>query len=256
MNGNAEKALGVARSYGGLLRMTGVHKHYGGGFVGVHALKSVDLRLAAGEMVCICGPSGSGKTSLLNLIAMLEPITDGSLVIADLLTTKLTEQARADLRSDIIGLVMQAFTLIPVMTVRENVLLPLLMRGKLDGVALQAAHLRAADLLRLLGLGNKADQYPLKLDASQSQRVAIARALIGKPRLVLADEPASRLDNGCIRLVMDLFVREQAEQGTAFLITTRDQRQLSRVTRTLQLSEGRLQSAADAGGRKPYRTPA
>jgi len=254
MDGNAvNRTEHLARSYGDLVRLSGVHKYYGSGLSVVHALNGVELQVAAGEMVAICGPTGSGKSSLLNVIAMLEPATEGSVVIASLLAGKLTEQARADLRAEMIGLVFQAFTLIPVLTTRENVLLPLTLGGHLQRDRAQAAQARADELLGQLGLTTLADQLPQRLDASQRQRVAVARALIGKPRLVLADEPASRLDGAACRLMMDLLAREQAEQGTAFVITTRDQRQLSRVERVLQLQEGRLSSTPTAPLRKPFR---
>jgi putative ABC transport system ATP-binding protein len=236
-----------------LVNLERVRKVYGTGFNAVHALHDIELQLGAGDMVAVCGPCGSGKTSLLNLVGMLESATEGSVVIASLLVSKLSEQARADLRADLIGFVFQASSLIPVMTARENVLLPLMLRGHLDDAELAAAHERAETLLRQVGLGPQGGHYPQRLDASQCQRVSIARALITRPRLVVADEPTSRLDNGCIRLVMDLFAREQQEQGTAFLISTRDQRQLSRATRTLQLSEGRLSSAQHGHTRRPLR---
>ncbi len=236
-----------------LVNLSRVRKVYGTGFGAVHALHDINLQIYAGEMVAVCGPCGSGKTSLLNLVGMLETATEGSVVIASLLISKLSEQARADLRADMIGFVFQASSLIPVMTARENVLLPLMLRGQLDDAELACAHDRADTLLLQLGLGPQASHYPQRLDASQSQRVAIARALIARPRLVVADEPTSRLDNGCIRLVMDLFAREQQEHRTAFLISTRDQRQLSRASRTLQLSEGRLEASQHGNTRRPLR---
>jgi putative ABC transport system ATP-binding protein len=236
-----------------LVNLSRVRKVYGVGMSGVHALHDIDLQIHIGEMVSVCGSSGSGKTSLLNVVGMLETATEGSVVIASLLVSKLSEQARAELRGDMIGFVFQASSLIPVMTARENVLLPLMLRGHLDDAELAAAQARAEMLLVQLGLGTHAGHYPPRLDASQCQRVAIARALIARPRLVLADEPTSRLDNGCIRLVMDLFALQQQEHGTAFLISTRDQRQLSRATRTLQLTEGRLMDAQQGHARRPLR---
>lgn len=236
-----------------LVHLSRVRKVYGAGISGAHALHDIDLQIHAGDMVSVCGPSGSGKTSLLNLVGMLDTATEGSVVIASLLVSKLSEQARAELRGDMIGFVFQAFSLIPVMTARENVLLPLMLRGHLDDAELAGAHERADALLTQVGLNTQAGHYPPRLDASQCQRVAIARALIGRPRLVLADEPTSRLDNGCIRLVMDLFAREQQTHGTAFLMSTRDQRQLSRATRTLQLSEGRLTSTQQSQARHALR---
>jgi putative ABC transport system ATP-binding protein len=239
-----------ARPPGELVRLSGVHKVYGRGLAGVHALNDINLQVAPGEIVAICGASGHGKTSLLNLVGMIETATEGSVVIANLLTSKLSEQARADLRSELIGHVFQSFTLIPVVTALENVLLPLMLRGRVASAALAEAQAYGAELLARLGLKTQTHHYPARLDASQCQRVAIARALAAGPRLVVADEATSRLDGGSIRLVMDLFATHQREYGTSFVISTRDQRQLSRVTRTLQLNEGRLSSpAADAARR-------
>jgi len=244
---------GVPAAAPELVQLKGVHKHYGRGLASVHALQDINLEVAAGEMVAICGPSGSGKTSLLNVIGMLETPSEGSVVIARLLACKLSEQARADLRSELIGYVFQSFSLIPVMTAQENVLLPLLLRGHMEDDALEDAEQHAADLLTQVGLAAQMRHYPGRLDASQSQRVAIARALMTRPRLVIADEPTSRLDNGCARLVLDLFARHQHEHGTAFVLSTRDQRQFSRVTRTLQLSEGRLAATPTEARRRPLR---
>lgn len=234
-----------------LVRLTGVHKYFGGGASGVHALNDIHLAVAGGEMVAVCGPSGSGKTTLLNLIGLLESATEGSVILDTLLVSKLSEHARAQLRTDLIGFVFQGFTLMPVMTARENVLLPLLLRQRLERDALEAAQERADYLLTQLGLAGQLGHYPARLDASQRQRVAAARALIAQPRLVLADEPTSRQDGGGVRMMLDLFAREQRDSGTAFLITTRDQRQLSRTTRTVQLSEGRLLRSSTQRARTP-----
>lgn len=236
-----------------LVELKGVHKRHGQGLSGLHALHDIDLTVAQGEMVAICGPSGSGKTSLLNIIGMLDTASEGSVIVARLLVSKMSDQARADLRNEMIGFVFQSSSLIPVMTAHENVLLPLMLRGHLDDAALEEAEQRAADLLSRLGLATQMRHYPGRLDASQSQRVAIARALVTHPRLVVADEPTSRLDNGCVRLVMDLFARYQYEHGTAFVLSTRDQRQFSRVNRTLQLNEGRLSSTPSEARRRPLR---
>jgi putative ABC transport system ATP-binding protein len=243
------------RPAGPLISLSRVHKVYGGTLLGVHALHDIDLQVAPGEIVTVCGPCGSGKTSLLHVAGMLDTATEGNVVVANLLVSKLSEQARADLRNDLIGFVFQAFSLVPVMTVRENVMLPLLLRARLERAELARAHERADALLVQLGLATQSSHYPPRLDASQSQRVAIARALVTRPRLVIADEPTSRLDAGAVRMVMDVFGRYQDEQGTAFLISTRDQRQLSRATRTLQLSEGRLLSTPLLRGRRPAGIP-
>lgn len=238
-----------------LVRLSGVHKYYRGGASGVHALQDIHLALAAGDMLAIYGQSGSGKTSLLNIVGMLEAATEGTVVIDNLLVARLSEQARAELRCELIGYIFQHHDLIPMLSARDNVLLPLQLqrRNRLGSDAMDAAGRRANELLAQLGLAAQADLAPSRLDAGQSQRVAIARALVGTPKLVLADEPLSRQDSGSARMITELFAREQREHGTAFLVTTRDQRQLSRADHTFQLTDGRLlRSAADAA-RKPLR---
>lgn len=236
-----------------LVELKGVHKRHGRGLLVTHALHDINLALTPAEMIAICGPSGSGKTSLLNIIGLLDTASEGSVIITRLLVSKMSDQARADLRNELIGFVFQSFSLIPVMTAHENVMLPLLLRGQLGTAELEEAEQRAADLLSRLGLATQIRHYPGRLDPSQSQRVAIARALIARPRLVVADEPTSRLDNSCTRLVMDLFARQQHEHGTAFVLSTRDQRQFSRVSRTLQLTEGRLAATPMEARRRPLR---
>lgn len=238
-----------------LVSLARVHKVYGGGDSGVYALQDIELQIRPAEFVAVCGPGGSGKTSLLHIVGMLECATEGSVVLANLLISKLSEQARADLRMDLIGFVFQSFSLLPVLSARENVLLPLLLRTRLGSGVLASAEARADALLAQLGLSTQANHYPPRLDPSQVQRVGIARALITRPRLVIADEPTSRLDSNAIRLVMDLFAQEQDDNGTAFLVATRDQRQLSRANRTLQLSEGRLSCTPATAPRQPLRFP-
>jgi putative ABC transport system ATP-binding protein len=235
-----------------LVRLRGVHKVYGQGLAGVHALQDIHLQLSVGDIVAVCGPSGCGKTSLLNLVGMLDSASEGTVVIGRMLLGQLSEPARADLRADLIGHVFQSATLIPVLSALDNVMLPLLLRRQLDRDARAVAAARAAELLARLGLATQVQHRPARLDASQSQRVAIARALMLRPRLVVADEPTSRLDSTAVRMVMDLFAQQQQQHGTAFLISTRDQRQLSRVTRTLQMAEGRLATPVETV-RKPLR---
>jgi putative ABC transport system ATP-binding protein len=251
LRGGADPA--AARPPAELVRLVGVHKLYGRGVAGVHVLHDINLSVNPGEIVSICGPSGTGKTSLLHLAGMIEAPTEGNVIVTSLLTAKLSEQARAELRNDLIGFVFQTFSLIPVLTAQENVLLPLMLRGRLAPAALKAANALAHELLARVGLTTQAHHYPARLDDSQCQRVAIARSLITRPRLVIADEPTSRLEHGATRQVMDLFASEQREHGTAFLLSTRDQRQLSRVSRTLQLADGRLTAPNADARRKPLR---
>jgi ABC-type lipoprotein export system ATPase subunit len=225
---------------GALVKLAGVHKHYRNGVGCVHALHDINLEVGPGEMLAVCGPSGHGKTTLLNLVGLLETASEGEVTIAGTAVAGLTEPARAQLRGATIGCVFQSFSLIPVLTAQENVLLPLVLQKRLNRAQLKAAGELAAELLARVGLATQVRHCPARLDAGQCQRVAIARALVTRPRLVVADEPTSRLDSGSLRMVMELFAALQREQGTAFVVSTRDQRQLTRATRTLQLADGRL----------------
>jgi ABC-type lipoprotein export system ATPase subunit len=241
-NRQGAKLEAMAKS-GALVELAGVHKHYRNGVGCVHALHDINLHVEPGEMVAVCGPSGHGKTTLLNLVGLLEAPSEGQVTIAGTAAGGLSEAGRAQLRGATIGAVFQSFSLIPVMTAHENVLLPLLLQKRLNRPQLKAAEEFAAELLARVGLATQVRHYPARLDAGQCQRVAIARALVTRPRLVVADEPTSRLDSGSLRMVMELFAACQRDQGTAFLMSTRDQRQLTRATRTLQLADGRLHGA-------------
>lgn len=234
------EAIGHA---GALLRLAGIHKRYRDGNSVVHALYDIDLHVEQGEMLAVCGPSGHGKTSLMNLAALLETPTSGRIGFAGTAVESMSEPERARLRAACIGIVFQHCSLVAGLTATENVALPLLLRRRLTRPALAAAHEQANELLARLGLAGQQRLYAKQLDASQRQRTAIARALIGRPALVVADEPTSRLDSDGVRMVIELFSACQREHGTAFLIATRDQRQLLKAGRTLQLSEGRLLGA-------------
>lgn len=223
-----------------LLKLSGIHKHYRHGDACVHALSDIGLTVDAGEMVAICAPSGHGKTTLLNVIGLLEPASAGRLVLGGVDVAGLDEHARIALRGRFIGPVFQCFTLIPVMTARDNVMLPLLLRRRLARAERIEAQALATELLARLGLASHLHHVPARLDPGQCQRVAIARALVTRPRLVVADEPTSRLDGSALRMVLELFAACRREQGTSFVISTRDQRQLVCASRTLQLNEGRL----------------
>lgn len=225
-----------------LVRLTGVHMHYQTGLTSVHALRGVDLALRPGDMVVVGAPSGHGKTTLLNLLGMLEYASEGRVALAGHDVTRLPERVRAPLRARLISFVFQSPNLIPILNAQENVMLPLLLHARLERPQLKAARQRATELLAQVGLATQATHYPARLDPGQRQRVAIARAVMTRPRLVLADEPAARLDHAGLHMMQELFAACRREQRTAFVIASRDPLQLSGA-RTLQLVDGRLSGA-------------
>jgi putative ABC transport system ATP-binding protein len=200
----------------------------------VNILRGIDLDIATGEAVGIIGPSGSGKTSLLMVLAGLERATGGSILLAGHTVTAMDEDALARPRRDTIGIVFQAFHLIPTMTALENVAVPLELAGVRDAMA------RAAAALDAVGLAHRLTHLPGQLSGGEQQRVALARAFAPRPRLLLADEPTGNLDQATGDAVMDLLFRLRAETGTTLLLITHDAHLAARCTRRVHLADGRV----------------
>ena len=200
----------------------------------VNILRGIDLDIATGEAVGIIGPSGSGKTSLLMVLAGLERATSGSICLAGNDVTRMDEDALARLRRNAIGIVFQAFHLIPTMTAVENVSVPLELAGERDAAE------RAAEALRLVGLGHRLGHLPGQLSGGEQQRVALARAFAPRPRLLLADEPTGNLDQATGDAVMDLLFQFRAEFATTLMLITHDAHLAARCTRQVHLSDGRV----------------
>ena len=202
----------------------------------VQVLRGVDLNVAAGEAVGIVGPSGSGKTSLLMLLAGLERPTGGKLSVAGRDLGGLDEDALARFRRERLGIVFQAFHLIPTMTALENVAVPLEFAGVRD------AFDRAAEALRAVGLGHRLGHYPAQLSGGEQQRVALARAFVAEPRLLLADEPTGNLDRAKGEEVMALLFDLRARLGTTLLLITHDPALAARCPRQLRIEDGLIVS--------------
>ena len=200
----------------------------------VNILNGVDLDVEAGASVGIVGPSGSGKTSLLMVLAGLERATAGMVEVAGQELTALDEDALARFRRDTIGIVFQAFHLIPTMTALENVSIPLELAGDRDAAD------RAAESLRSVGLGHRLTHLPGQLSGGEQQRVALARAFAPRPRLLLADEPTGNLDAATGQAVMDLLFGMQAELGTTLLLITHDPGLAARCGRRVRIADGRV----------------
>jgi len=203
----------------------------------VNILSGIDLAVNEGEAVGIVGPSGSGKTSLLMVLAGLEAATAGSVRVAGQELTTLNEDALARFRRRTVGIVFQAFHLIPTMTALENVAIPLELAGAPD------AEQRAADSLASVGLGHRLTHLPGQLSGGEQQRVALARAFAPEPRLLLADEPTGNLDVATGRTVMDLLFSMQQRLGTTLLLITHDPALAERCGRRVRIADGRVAEA-------------
>jgi putative ABC transport system ATP-binding protein len=198
----------------------------------VNILRGISLEIAAGETVALVGPSGSGKSSLLMVLGGLEQPTAGHVLIDGHDLGSLGEDALARLRRDRIGIVFQAFHLIPTMTALENVALPLELGGYRDAFA------TAAQGLGAVGLSHRLAHYPAQLSGGEQQRVAIARAFIAGPKLLLADEPTGNLDAATGGLVIDCLFVQRARHGTALLLITHDETLAERCARRIRLADG------------------
>jgi len=202
----------------------------------IHILRGIDLEISRGETVGLAGPSGSGKTSLLMLLAGLERATKGSIRFAGQEMTTLDEDSLARWRRTNIGIVFQAFHLIPTMTAVENVAVPLELAGRRDATA------RATEVLEAVGLPDRLTHFPGQLSGGEQQRVAIARALAPRPTLLLADEPTGNLDQDTGRGVMDLLFSSVAEAGCTLLLITHDPSLAARCDRLIRMADGRTVS--------------
>jgi putative ABC transport system ATP-binding protein len=217
-----------------LVRLRGLHLTVPSAAGPVNILRGIDLDLAPSEAVGLVGPSGSGKTSLLMVLAGLERVTAGSIHFAGREITGLNEDALARWRRDAIGIVFQAFHLIPTMTALENVAVPLELAGRRDAAS------RAREALQAVGLGHRLTHLPGQLSGGEQQRTALARALAPSPALLLADEPTGNLDQETGRAVMDLLFRQAAASGATLLLVTHDPSLAARCARCVHIADGRV----------------
>ena len=211
------------------LRLEKVTKSVPGGRV---LFRDLDLTVAAGELVAILGESGSGKSTLLNIVAGLDSIDAGSIVIEGHSLDGLDDRALTALRRRYVGFVFQAFHILPYLTVLKNVALPLALG---DGNA-RDADLQVRRMLEAVGLGDRTDAYPRDLSGGELQRVAIARALVHGPALILADEPTGNLDPETAALVMDLFATATRKRGAAGILVTHSASAAAVADRVLTLT--------------------
>jgi putative ABC transport system ATP-binding protein len=229
-------------------------KNYALGKVVVPALRGVSLDVVAGDFLSIAGPSGSGKTTLLNLIGCVDTPTSGTVMVAGKDTRALSERELTSLRLHTIGFIFQSFNLVSVLTVFQNVELPLLLQRTLGPGERKK---RVLELLDRVGIREYAGHRPSELSGGQRQRVAIARALVTRPQLVLADEPTANLDSVTGENILDVMQELNRTEGTTFIFSTHDQKVMAHANSVVRLADGQLagienktprRDAADAGG--------
>nr|WP_206243184.1 ABC transporter ATP-binding protein [Novosphingobium terrae] len=199
-------------------------------------LHGVSLTVPQGQVVALLGPSGSGKSSLMALLSGLERASGGQLIVADQDFSQLDEDALARARRGRIGVVLQAFHLLPTMTALENVMTPLELAGLPD------AETRAREELAAVGLTHRLTHYPTQLSGGEQQRVAIARALAPRPTLIFADEPTGNLDHATGEAIIELLFARRAESGATLVIITHDEALAARAQRIIRLSDGHIAS--------------
>ncbi|MFY9894031.1 MAG: ABC transporter ATP-binding protein [Xanthobacteraceae bacterium] len=219
---------------GDAIVLTGVNLSLGGAAARVHILKDIGLNIGRGEAVALLGPSGSGKSTLLMVMTGLERPDSGSVVVAGKTLHKLDEDELARFRGRNIGIVFQAFHLIPTMTALENVAVPLELAGAGDAFS------RAANELAAVGLSGRLNHYPAELSGGEQQRVALARALAPRPAIIVADEPTGNLDEATGRDIIELLFSGHREHGTTLVLVTHDTALAARCDRVLHMHSGQI----------------
>jgi putative ABC transport system ATP-binding protein len=217
-----------------IVRLTDVHLDMASDAGTVNILRGITLEIAAGEITAVVGPSGAGKSSLMMVAGGLERATSGRVEVVGNDMGPMGDDDRARLRRDHIGIVFQGFHLIPTMTAHENVALPLEFAGRSDAFELAEA------ALKRVGLGHRIGHYPAQLSGGEQQRVAVARAFVGRPRLMLADEPTGNLDGATGKQVMDLLFEVARADNTTLILITHDMGLAERCDRVLRIADGLL----------------
>ncbi len=236
----ATETMDVGTSGEGLITLKGLSKVFYTEELETHALNAIDFELKKGEFVSIAGPSGCGKTTLLSILGLLDSPTSGEYLLDGHPVATLTASERARIRNQSIGFVFQAFNLIGDLTVAENVELPLTYRG----MATSERKERVQSALERVGMAHRLNHYPSQLSGGQQQRVAVARAIVGKPLILLADEPTGNLDSKNGNAVIDL-LKELHADGATICMVTHDPRYAHIADRSVYLFDGKTASDND-----------
>jgi putative ABC transport system ATP-binding protein len=202
----------------------------------IHAVRNIDFTVKSGEFTAIVGPSGSGKTTFLNLISGLDTPTAGKIWLNDKQITEMSGNELSDFRRDHIGFIFQAYNLIPVLTVKENIEYIML----LQGITKEDRYNNVMDILKEIGMEGFEKRFPPKLSGGQQQRVAIARAMVSKPELILADEPTANLDQKTGAELLDMMRELNKKTGMTFLFSTHDPMVMERADRVVTLVDGQI----------------
>jgi putative ABC transport system ATP-binding protein len=224
-----------------LIKARNLDKRYNRGGEEIHVLRGLSLDVKRGEFVAFMGPSGSGKTTLLNILGGLDQPSTGSVMVDGVDITTKSRKALAEWRARHVGLVFQAYNLIPVLTAAQNVELPLL----LTSLDKPSRRKRIEAALRIVGLKDRMDHFPRQLSGGQEQRAAIARAIVSDPEMLLCDEPTGDLDRAAADNVLELLTLLASDRGTTILMVTHDPRAADRAHRQLHLDKGVLVDAPD-----------
>src|SRR3954467_3800517 len=219
-----------------MITLNNIDKVYRTERVETLALQNINLDIADGEFVSIMGPSGCGKSTLLNLIGLLDKPTKGKLLLDGMHINGAGDRSLAKMRNEKLGFVFQSFHLVPDLTVLDNVEIPLLYRA----IAGKERRRMALGALDRVGLSSRVHHFPTQLSGGQQQRVAVARALVGRPQLLLADEPTGNLDSASARQIIELLARINAEEGMTIIMVTHDHEFAARAHRKLHILDGKL----------------
>ena len=223
-----------------MLSCSRLTKTYPSGGRDLTVLKDITFEIEAGAFVAITGPSGSGKSTLLGLLAGLDRPSSGSVTLDGHDLSKVDEDGRARLRGAKVGFVFQAFQLIPTLTARENIQVPVELGGGADAAA------RATELLARVGLADRGHHYPAQLSGGEQQRVALARAFANRPKVLFADEPTGNLDAGNGGAIIDLLAGWNRDFGTTLILVTHDPDLARRAGRIIRLADGQLLKSSAA----------